>query len=257
MTSMPDSLTRRAAGAVIALAVVTAACGGDEPAVEAVDEIAATTVAAPTVPAATTTSTLAPVELAVEGTVVVTVPPVTVREPLTVAVVGDSLTLAASEQIDVALNAIGMEVLAIDGVESRRMVGGAIPPGVDAIERILATGDEPDVWVVALGTNDIGAKLAGDAAAADITTLLALLPADAPVVWINTWIRNQAGDAALFNNEIRKVLESRPSAGIVNWYENAKDDEALIVSDGIHLTDLGEARFAAQMAAGIIDLVGR
>ena len=249
----------RVAFAGAAAAFALAACGGGEPAAEAVQGTVAPVASAPspTQPAVAASTTLVPVELANEGGVVVTAPPVTVREPLSVAVVGDSLTLAASEQIGVALTAIGMEVLAVDGVESRRMVGGSIPPGVDAIEQILAAGADPDVWVVALGTNDIGAKLAGEAAAADVRAVLALLPADAPVVWVNTWIRDSAGDAALFNNEIRKVLDDRPNSGIVDWYDNAKDDEALIVGDGIHLTDLGEARFAAQMAAGIIDLVGR
>lgn len=238
-------------------AVGLTACGGDEPAAEAVDTATTTPAAVATdAPVATTSTTLAPVELANDGVNVVTVPPVTVREPLAVAVVGDSLTVAATGQIDVALNAIGMEVVTIDGIEGRRMTGGAVVPGVDAIEAIIADGGDPDVWVIALGTNDIGAKVVGDAAAVAANEVLALLPPDAPVVWVNAWIRDQAGDAALFNNVISDVLIARGNHTIVDWYDNAKDD-GIISADGIHLTDLGEARFASQMAAGIITLVGR
>ena len=233
--------------------VALAGCGGGDPAVEAVATTTTVPVAtAPLAPA--TTTTLAPVELAVDGTAVVTVPPVTVADPIKVAVVGDSLTLAATAQIDVALNAIGIEVVAIDGVENRRMVGGDVVPGIDAIDAILDAGEEPDVWVIALGTNDIGAKVAGDQAVAAMTELLGHLPTDAPVVWVNAWIRDRAGDAALFNAAVREVVEARAASSIVDWYDNGKD-EGVISGDGIHLTDLGEARFAAAIAAGVIDLV--
>lgn len=243
--------------ALAAIALGLAACGGDEPAAEAVATATTTPAVATTVaPAPAATTTLAPVELANDGVNVVTVPPFTVRESLSVAVVGDSLTVAATELIDVALNAIGMEVVTIDGIEGRRITGGAVVPGVDAIETIIAGGADPDVWVIALGTNDIGAKVVGDAAATAANEVLALLPPDAPVVWVNAWIRDQAGDAALFNNVVSEVLAARGNTTIVDWYDNAKDD-GLISADGVHLTDLGEARFASQMAAGIIDLVGR
>lgn len=258
MISRSHSHARTAlVAALAAIALGLAACGGDEPAAEAVEAATTTPAVATTVaPAPAATTTLAPVELANDGVNVVTVPPFTVRESLSVAVVGDSLTVAATELIDVALNAIGMEVVTIDGIEGRRITGGAVVPGVDAIETIIAGGADPDVWVIALGTNDIGAKVVGDAAATAANEVLALLPPDAPVVWVNAWIRDQAGDAALFNNVVSEVLAARGNTTIVDWYDNAKDD-GLISADGVHLTDLGEARFASQMAAGIIDLVGR
>lgn len=243
-----------AGGSVAAFALAATAlagCGGAEPAVEAVVPTSApSTTGAPD----TTTTTLAPVELATDGLVVVTAPPVTISEPLGVVVVGDSLTAAAEAQIGVALTAIGTEVLAIDGVENRRMVGGDVEPGVDAIDDILAEGHDPDVWVVALGTNDIGARVAGDEAVSATATLLDHLPDDVPIVWVNAWIRDRAGDAALFNAEVRDVLEARGSATIVDWYDNGKDP-GVITADGVHLTTLGEARFAAAIAAGVIDLV--
>ena len=52
---------------------------------------------------------------------------------------------------------IGIDVLAVDGLENRRMVRGGtdVPPGVDAIGDILVAGHEPELWVIALGTNDV------------------------------------------------------------------------------------------------------
>lgn len=173
--------------------------------------------------------------------------------PGSVVIVGDSLTVAATAQLDAALTAAGVEVIAIDAVEGRRMVSGDIPPGLAAVDRLLDDPDAAgaDVWVVALGTNDVGGRIDPDRATADAADLVDRVPVGARVVWVNVWIRDRAGDAALFNQVVSGVVESRPRTHIVDWYSRGADT-ALFVGDGIHLTDQGEQAFAAAITESVL-----
>ena len=172
--------------------------------------------------------------------------------PLTVAVVGDSLTLSAQDEITAALDQAGLRVIVVDGVESRRMTRGStdVPPGSESVEQILERAD-PDVWVLALGTNDVGGQSGDDAFRAEMGDLLDLLPPDAPVIWVDLWIRDRDADIVVANRSIRAVLGGRQGvAAVVDWYTEAAAP-GMIVSDGVHLTDQGQLRFADAMVHAI------
>ena len=172
--------------------------------------------------------------------------------PATVAVVGDSLTLSAYDEIEAELSGLGLRVTAIDGVESRRMVRGGSepPPGTDAIEAILADGQAPDLWIIALGTNDVGAQASTSEFRDDVATILRLIPAGAPVIWVDLWIRDLSDDVVEANDLIRSVVAVRPHTEVVDWFTHG-DDEGVITGDGVHLTDAGRERFATSMADAV------
>ena len=113
--------------------------------------------------------------------------------PETVAMIGDSITFMSTEPLQAALAATGLEVLAIDAQVGRRItVGeGAGPIPAPTIVEFIANSEPPDVWVIALGTNDIGQYADAGEFAAQVQTLLDLLPAAAPLVWIDTWDGDQ------------------------------------------------------------------
>lgn len=172
--------------------------------------------------------------------------------PRTVAVVGDSLTLSAQDEIESALRAAGLRVIAVEGVESRRMTRGSaeVPPATDSVESILERAD-PDVWVLALGTNDVGAQSGDDAFRAEMGDLLDLLPVDAPVIWVDLWIRDRDDDVVVANRSIRAVLRDRQGVtAVVDWHTEAATP-GIIVGDGVHLTDQGQLRFADAMVHAI------
>lgn len=172
--------------------------------------------------------------------------------PRTVAVVGDSLTLSAQDEIESALQVAGLRVIAVEGVESRRMTRGSaeVPPAVDSVESILERAD-PEVWVFALGTNDVGAQSGVDAFRAEMGELLDLLPIDAPVIWVDLWIRDRDADIVVANRSIRAVLGGRRGVtAVVDWYTEAAAP-GVIVGDGVHLTDEGQRRFADAMVHAI------
>ena len=73
-----------------------------------------------------------------------------------VAMVGDSITVGSTPGLEAAAEALGFE-LSIDAEVGRRMTVGSSPEsGTAAIADLLAESGVPDLWVVALGTNDVG-----------------------------------------------------------------------------------------------------
>ncbi len=178
-------------------------------------------------------------------TVVATTVPGPPMMPESVAVIGDSIALSAQELVTASLESLDIEVVAYDAVESRRMVSGssALPSGASAIEDVLDTGADPDLWIVALGTNDVGAFSRADATVADIATILELLPDDAHVVWVDTWVRDLDEQAATMNALLRMSLESRPNTAVIDWHARGAV-EGVIIEDGVHLTQTGKVEFA-------------
>jgi lysophospholipase L1-like esterase len=178
--------------------------------------------------------------------------------PKSVAVVGDSLTLAAETEIENALSQLGLDVLVVDGVESRRMVrgGSALLPGVDAIDGVLDAGLEPELWIIALGTNDVGSGSSPDSFHDDVAAVLASVPPGAPVVWIDLWIRDRSAAVAEANRALRSIAALRPATRVGDWFSHG-DDPGIITDDGIHLTAAGERLFAASMASAVDSMFKR
>ncbi len=185
-----------------------------------------------------------------------TVPPF----PATVVVVGDSLTLSARDEITAALDGLGLEVLVVDGVESRRMTVGnsSRPSGLEAIRSIqeeLAV--EPDLWVIALGTNDVGAQVDEQRFRDDLQATLDGVGPDAPLVWVDLWIRDRREAVVTANGVIRDEVDGRASpAAVVGWFAHGADD-GVITGDGVHLTDRGQDAFATAIANQVRSLYRR
>ena len=173
--------------------------------------------------------------------------------PDTVAVVGDSLTESAQREITAYLKALGIDVVTIDGAQNRRMTHGDRPdPGIDIVDRIQKVAD-PELWVIALGTNDVGAEVSPQQYGSDINTLLEAIPDDAPVVWVDVWIRDRQPQVETANTVLRDTLAGRPDSIVADWFAHG-DDPGIITRDGVHLTNDGRYMFAATIAAATVDL---
>lgn len=180
------------------------------------------------------------------------------ERPATVAMVGDSITVASTAELETALVALDLEVLLIDAQVGRRMtVGerGRLVPGSDVVQYVSGVL-EPQLWVVALGTNDIGQYPDVDRVAEQVADILAHIPAGVLVVWVDTWVRDRPDQARAVNDAIRAVVGRRPAALVVDWATHATAD-GVLSGDGVHLTDgLGRQRFAEVVAAGVETLIG-
>lgn len=172
--------------------------------------------------------------------------------PSSVAVIGDSIALSAEPWVTGALEGLGVDVVAYDAVENRRMVNGssAVSSGRNAIRDIAAWGADPDLWLVALGTNDVGALTGREAWQVAIDELLAEIPDDADVVWIDTWVRPLDEQAVDFNDALRDELRERDDVWVLDWHRRA-GDEGLIVADGVHLTESGRIEYARLVGDGL------
>jgi lysophospholipase L1-like esterase len=244
MAGQNGHLMRRPAAAILVAVAVgaTSACGGGgEPAAEAVGLGATTTPKpAPDAPTASAATTLPATSTSV-------------APPGSVVVIGDSLTESAKEELDATLHGRGIATVTIDGVANRRMVRFAdgVPPGVEAIADVVAAGaPAPEVWVLALGTNDVGGAASPEEFEADMRAVLALVPADAPVVWVDVWIRDLAQESAAANAVVREVLATREAATVIDWYSRG-DDPGVILDDGVHLTDDGQWIFATAITDAV------
>ena len=171
--------------------------------------------------------------------------------------IGDSITFMSTEPLQAALAATGLEVLAIDAQVGRRITvgeGGRPYPGTEIVEYIANSSDPPDVWVIALGTNDIGQYADAGEFAAQVQTLLDLLPAAAPLVWIDTWDGDRLDATRLVNDTLRSVVGERDNALIVDWASHG-DDDGVVTDDAVHPTEVGTLVFGQVVAEGVESLV--
>lgn len=174
--------------------------------------------------------------------------------PRTVAMVGDSITVASQDEVRVRLEDLGLDVVAIDAQVGRRMTVGErdrLRAGTSVVTEIVGDHD-PELWIVALGTNDIGQYSDADELSEQVRALLDRIPDGVPVVWVDTWFRDRPERTAAVNEAIRSVLRTRPDTSVVAWSERAPL-EGVLTGDGVHLTTgLGVQLFADTVAAGVL-----
>jgi lysophospholipase L1-like esterase len=184
-------------------------------------------------------------------------PPLDATVPETIVMVGDSITVSAQAALEQRFTALGLEVVAIEAQEGRRMTVATfneISPGSDAVAFIAAAAS-PDVWVIALGTNDIGQYDNGEQIRANVGEVLAPIPDEALVLWVDTWYRDRPAGTVEMNEAIRSVVEARPGAAVVDWF-SAAQAEGVIADDGVHLTTpVGVDRFAEVVAGAVSGLL--
>jgi len=164
-----------------------------------------------------------------------------------VVMVGDSITRGATPDLDERYELLGLESL-IEAQNGKRMAvsGPENPSGASIVEFLAANGDgdhADEVWVIALGTNDVGQYAGPDDMAAAVNEILRAIPDEAAVVWVDTYFRDRAEQAASLNSIIRDRVERRGDSVIAPWTAFA-EDEGVLTADGVHPTTDGADVFA-------------
>jgi lysophospholipase L1-like esterase len=191
----------------------------------------------------------------------------------TVIMVGDSITVASTPQLETMFEQLGFDSVVIESKEGKRtaLSFGSNPSGAavaeDLIKTIHATGDtgaegaagDPfdhsnELWVVALGTNDIDQYSDPSERAAAINEMLQTVPDESPLVWVDTFFRDRPDGTAELNDTIRDRVTQRGDSVIASWSAVA-DDDGNLRNDGVHPREQGSIVFANIVGNAIIDFL--
>lgn len=174
----------------------------------------------------------------------------------TVVMIGDSITVGSTPALEERFEQLGFFDVTIEAENGKRIaqeVSGN-PSGVSIADTLVATdvADDPleELWVVALGTNDIGAYAERDEVEAVVDEMLDAVPDDASLIWVDTYLPNDVEGSELVNDVVRERLADRGNAVVAPWSAVA-DRDGVLSSDMIHPSDQGSEVFAATVAATI------
>ncbi len=174
--------------------------------------------------------------------------------------VGDSISVMSDPALRAMYAELGFGDTLLNAEVGRRMdvAGGLVGtvPGFDILS-FIGTGDAaPDIWVIALGTNDIGLYTDEASYQVVIDKLLAAVSPQALVVWVNTFVADKREQAELFNLTVRKALSARGDAVVADWYQRCSPNSAKLLTDGVHPNLVGVNEFVDVVRAGLIEVLG-
>jgi lysophospholipase L1-like esterase len=177
-----------------------------------------------------------------------------------VVMIGDSLTVGATPALEDRYGLLGLDA-SIEAQTGKRMATSSQgnPSGAKVTEFVAANGDgdhTDEVWVIALGTNDIGQYAGPDDMAAAVNEVLDAVPDEAALVWVDTYIRGRGDDAEALNTVIRDRVARRGDSVIAPWTEFAEAD-GVLSGDGVHPTTDGADVFAYVVTDTVRAFLGR
>jgi len=176
-----------------------------------------------------------------------------------IVMIGDSITVASTPAIEDQLAGLGFDDVSIEAVVGKRiaMSSAGNPSGVKIADFITgAAGGDTDgqLWVVALGTNDVNQYDSPDEIAATVDEMLDAVPDDVPLVWVDTYYRDEPEGAALINAIVADRLSRRGNSVMAPWNAVASGD-GVIRGDGVHPSESGTAVFAGVVGATVDDFL--
>lgn len=176
-----------------------------------------------------------------------------------VVMIGDSITVGALPMLEEQFEQLGFEDVVIVAKELKRISQDIRdnPSGVDIAAFISGDGERDAaerLWVVALGTNDISQYDEVAQIVEQIESMLASIPEDAPLIWVNTYFADRPDDTAEVNSAIDQVVGARSNAAVVSWDQAAAND-GVLRSDGVHPSSDGAQVFASVVAQSVADFL--
>ena len=177
------------------------------------------------------------------------------RAAPSVALVGDSISYLSRDALERKLREEGFGEIEFDALPGRRIAEGD-SSGLVVLDYAIAAGLEPALWIVELGTNDLG-NYAGPAAYGELIDLvLQRIPPPTPVVWVDTYSSFRLAECELFNATLRTSIEQREGpAAIAEWYAKCVEiGPATLIPDGLHPVADGFSIFA-EVTVAPVDIV--
>lgn len=173
--------------------------------------------------------------------------------------IGDSISVASQDALMTMLTTAGFKDPVVNAEVGRRIEvpGGLLgtTSGAEIVDYLAASPSPPNVWIIALGTNDLGQYPDAAAYQAVVEQMLARIAPDAPLVWINTFAADRLPDAERFNQVLQTVVTARGNAVIGDWNQQCTATQGGILSDGIHPNDRGVVAFVDTVKTALTELL--
>jgi hypothetical protein len=171
--------------------------------------------------------------------------------PPSAALVGDSIAFLSRGALETKLVEAGFGKVEFDALPGRRIAEGD-SSGLAVLDFAIGAGLTPDLWVIELGTNDLG-HYAGDAAYAELIDLvMQRVPGPTPLIWVDTYSSFQLDAAELFNRKLRDAIVARGNAAVGDWYAKCVEvGPTVLIPDGLHPSPEGFEIFAEVTVAPI------
>jgi ABC-type glycerol-3-phosphate transport system substrate-binding protein len=172
------------------------------------------------------------------------------------AMVGDSITKASTKSLTEVLQKQGFVEIDIEAEVSRRIAvgdGKAEPlSGVKTLSTMMSAGVAPDIWAIAMGTNDVGKYKTADDYGALIDQMMSMPDAKVPIVWVDVYNPLQLAGTKMFNEVLRQRAAVRGNTTVLSWFALASDPkEKILRDDHIHPNAQGTVAFADLVSAGL------
>lgn len=152
---------------------------------------------------------------------------------------GDSLTVGSSQAIKANLSG-EFRTITVDA-----QVGRSTPTGISR----LTAGQNANVWVVALGTNDAPDP---KTMRRHVKTVLARA-AQRPVLWVSVW---RAPEYGRVNRMLSRLDAKSSQLSVLRWDLFIKANPQYLASDGVHLTAAGYEVRGKMIADSVRALLG-
>ena len=162
-----------------------------------------------------------------------------------VVMIGDSITKGSTPALLDRFDLLGLDTM-IQAENGKRMAV-SVPdnPSGATIAGFLESGSDDhsnELWVVALGTNDVGQYSSPDEIAAAVNEVLDGVPDESPLVWVDTYFRDRPEAQAVLNSIVHDRVIRRGNSVVAPWSSFATAD--VLVADGVHPTPDGTEVFA-------------
>lgn len=178
-----------------------------------------------------------------------------------IVMIGDSITIGALPALDEQFELLGFDDVTIVAQEGKRMDAdsGSNTSGSDIARFVAGNVDGPpeeQLWIVALGTNDIGNTEDVDTIVAVIDNVIEPVPDDSPLIWVNTYIADRPDGTDALNAAIERVIDDRGNAMVGRWDVLASAG-GVLSGDGVHPSTAGSVAFATLVTTTVADFLGR
>lgn len=183
-----------------------------------------------------------------------------------VVIIGDSIVNGNKQGVQAALAARRVPSWHINSKSGRMITtstvinGSVVTSGLSAVDEVGAAGVDSRLWVVELGTNNLGMiRRCGCndrvAFALDLVSRMReTIGPDTRVAWVTVRANTMLPESIAINTALRQLADRDPGFTLIDWYDRAAGHPDWF-ADGVHPNLTGVAQFSDLLATSIAQIL--